>query len=156
MRTMYISESIKLLIMVATVLIVCVLCAVGFKITNDGKSATNATANQFNEMSNQYSDVELKLFEGSKVPGSEVRSIIKKMVENDYFLSIEVITLDGSSRSYNYIYDHYDYSMKKEGADTEVPSEKSEYAYINDMSIFNCTTHKGTSGNIVCLRFEQQ
>ncbi|MFT4145752.1 MAG: hypothetical protein QM644_14965 [Mobilitalea sp.] len=156
MRGLYISEAVKILLMVAAVLIVCVLCAVGFKMTNDGKSATTAAANQFTDMTNQYSDVELKLFEGSTVPGSEVRSLIKKMVDNDYFVSIEVVTLDGSSRSYNYIYEHNDFSMNKEGADTEAPSERSEYAYINDMANFNCTTYRGVNGDIVCLRFEQE
>ncbi len=156
MRGMFISEAVKILLMVATVLIVCVLCAVGFKMVNNGKSATTATANQFTEMTNQYSDVELKLYEGSTVSGCEIRSLIKKMVDNDYYVAIEVVTLDGSSRSYNYIYDHYDFSMNKEGAEMEAPSKGSEYAYINDMANFNCTTHKGVNGSIVCLRFEQK
>ena len=156
MRGMFLSEAVKILLMVAAVLVVCIFCAVGFKMTNAGKSATTATTNQFTDMINQYSDVELKLFEGSTVPGSEVRSLIKKMVDNDYFVSIEVVTLDGSSRSYNYIYDHNDFSLNKEGADTEAPSERAEYAFINEMTNFNCTTHKGVNGNIVCLRFEQK
>ena len=128
MRGMFLSEAVKILLMVATVLVVCILCAVGFKMTNDGKSATTTTSNQFTHMTNQYSDMELKLFEGSTVPGSEVRSLIRKMVDNDYFVSIEVVTLDGSSRSYNYIYDHNDFSLNKEGADTEAPREWSESA----------------------------
>jgi hypothetical protein len=156
MRGMFLSEAVKILLMVATVLVVCILCAVGFKMTNNGKSATTTTSNQFTHMTNQYSDIELKLFEGSTVPGSEVRSLIRKMVDNDYFVSIEVVTLDGSSRSYNYIYDHNDFSLNKEGADTEAPRVRSESAYISEMGNFECTTHKGVNGNIVCLRFEQK
>lgn len=156
MRGMFISEAVKILLMVATVLMVCVLCTMGYKMINDGKSTTTATTNQLTEMINQYSDVELKLFDGSTVPGSEVRSLIKKMVDNDYFVSIEVVTLDGASKSYNYLYDHYDFNMKREGADKEAPSERYEYAYINEMANFHCTTHKGVNGRIVCLRFEQK
>lgn len=156
MKTTNISEATKIIILVATVIVVCILCAVGFKVTNSGKAGANTATDQFNGITSEYADVEAALYDNSIILGSEVVNLIKKIVENEYYISIEVATLDGSTRSYNYIYDHESADMTKIGADTKVPEHKSEYAYINSMAEFLGSVYQDSNDNIVCIRFEQQ
>src|SRR5690554_3306161 len=104
MKTNNMNDATKIFILVAAVIIVCVLCGVGFKIVNEGKSSVNANTNKINEMTGQYMDIDVSLYEGSLIPGSEVVSLIKKAVNDKQYLAIEVETLSGDYVTYNYVY----------------------------------------------------
>lgn len=153
----------KIFILVATVIIVCILCTVGYKLVNNGKLSIQTNANKLNERSSQYQDVDLSLYEGSLVPGSEVVSLIKKAIDEEQFLAIEVKTLNGDFVTYNYAYiDNEegktleDKGQQGQTPKLELPSKKQEYGYINPMAIFLGKTYKEDNGIIVCLHFEQQ
>jgi len=163
MKTNNMNDATKIFILVAAVIIVCVLCGVGFKIVNEGKSSVNANTNKINEMTSQYMDIDVSLYEGSLIPGSEVVSLIKKAVNDKQYLAIEVETLSGDYVTYNYVYvdngDDKTLSEKgKEGqtAKSEIPIKKNEYGYINPMAMFLGSTYKDGNGSVVCIRFEQQ
>lgn len=161
MKVNHMSDTTKICVLVATVIIVLVICSVGFKMVNDGKSSVNTNTNKFTEMTGQYQDMDISLYEGSLTPGSELCNIIKKAVDNKHYLSIEVYTLDGSTTSYNYIFNTEDKLLSEIGQQgqepkTSTPVLKSEFGYINQSAVFLGSTHKDANGNIVCIRFEQQ
>lgn len=156
MKINHLNDITKIMILIATILVVCVLCAVGFKITNSGKAGVNQATNQMNDMSSDYVAIDIALYDGSIILGSELMNLIQKAVDKKQYLSIEVMTLDKSTRGYNYIFNRDDLSMTQEDAQTEVPDHKSQSAYINTMAKFIGETYKDSKGNIVCIRFEQQ
>ena len=67
MKTNHMSDVTKVLILVATVIVVCVICAIGFKMVNEGKSAVNASTNNFNNMTSQYSEIDKSIYDGATV-----------------------------------------------------------------------------------------
>lgn len=162
MKTNNINDATKIFILVATVIIVCVLCALGFKLVNEGKSSVNANTNNMNEMTGQYMDIDLALYEGSLTPGSEVVSLIKKTISDKEYLAIEVKTLNGDYATYNYVYvNNADKTLSDKGnqgqiAKSEISKNKKEYGYINPMAMFLGSTYKDGNGSVVCIRFEQQ
>jgi len=163
MRTNLMADVTKIFILVATVIIVCILCAIGFKFVNDGRSSILTNSNQLNELSDQYQDIDLSLYEGSLIPGSEVISLVKKAIEEDQYLAIEVKTLNGDYASYNYVYinDGESKILDNKGQQgqlpkSKIPSKKHEYGYINPMAMFLGETFKDDNGIIVCIHFEQQ
>lgn len=163
MKTNNMNDATKIFILVATVIMVCVLCAVGFKLVNEGKSSVNANTNNINKMTGQYTDIDVSLYEGSLIPGSEVVSIIKKAINDKQYLAIEVETLNGDYVTYNYVYvdSGDDKTLSEKGrqgqtAKSEIAIKKKEYGYINPMAMFLGSTYKDSNGSVVCLRFEQQ
>jgi hypothetical protein len=95
------------------------------------------------------------------VQGSALIDLIKKVLEDKPYMSVEVYTLDESTISYNYIYNKEEQVLSDLGSygqtpSISVPENKSDIAYINPMASFLGTTYKSKSGVIVCIRFEQQ
>lgn len=163
MKTNNMNDATKILILVATVIMVCVLCAMGFKLVNEGKSSVNANTNNMNEMTSQYTDIDVSLYEGSLTPGSEVVSLVKKAINDKEYLAIEVKTLNGDYATYNYVYVNNgdDKTLSEKGnqgqtAKSEIPIKKNEYGYINPMAMFLGSTYKDSNRSVVCIRFEQQ
>lgn len=163
MTTNKLNDATKIFILVATVIVVCVLCAVGFKMVNEGKSSVSASTNNLNKMSSQYMDIDLSLYNGSLVAGSEVSSLINSAITNNDYLAIEVITLDKAHITYNYAYivNDNEKGLEDKGSEgqiprKDVPTEKGAYGYINPMALFLGTTYEDSNKNIVCIRFEQQ
>ena len=163
MRTNKMTDVTKVFILVATVIVVCILCALGFKLVTNGKSSIQVNTNKFNELQSQYSEVDLSLYEGSLLPGSEVISLIKKAVDEKQYLAIEVKTLNGDFTTYNYVYvaDGEGKRLEEEGPQGQVPNttaatKKQEYGYINPMAMYLGNTCKDDNGSIVCIHFEQQ
>ncbi len=161
MKLNHMTDVTKILILVATIIVVCILCALGFKIVNEGKSAATTNTNNLNRMSSQYQDIDTSLYNGSIIPGSELISLIKKTVEGKRYLCIEVITSDGASKDYNYFYDseNLTLSQSRNQGQTylETPQEeKSQSGYINSMATFLGETLKDKNESIICIRFKQQ
>lgn len=169
MRFNKMSDTTKILIFAGTIIIVCVLCALGFKMANEGKASVSAGTSKYNEMASSQDDTELMAYDGSTILGNQLVDLIKKTVDagESKYLSIHVKTLKNKDgRSYNY-------KLEKDG-DTyklaEITSNKDEdrYApntvnpkntqdanYINPMSEFYGSVVKDLNGNVICLNFEQ-
>ena len=163
MKTNNLTNITKIFILITTVIIVCILCTAGFKLVNVGKSSVNGNSNNINEMASQYTDIDVSLYEGSLISGSEVVSIIKKTINDKQYLAIEVTTLNGDYATYNYIYldNGDDKTLSEKGIQgqtpkSEIPIKKNEYGYINLMAMFLGSTYKDSNGSVVCICFEQQ
>lgn len=161
MRTNHISDAAKILIFAATVIIVCVLCAIGFKTANEGKSVVSSGTSQLNAMSSEYQDVNKSIYDGSTILGSELSSMIKKAIEKDEYLSIVVKTLANTAGA-NYNYTHVvsaagDHSIVTTGSPIKtVTTLKSDINYINPSAQFLGTVYKDVNNNVICIMFEQQ
>lgn len=163
LKTNHIADSTKIILLVATVIVVCLLCITGFKLVNEGKSSVTTNSNKLKEMSVKYTDVDLSLYEGSLIHGSELVSLIKSVIDENQYLAIEVKNLSGDFTTYNYVYlvDDESKRLEKQGAHDqlprkEVPKHKQEYGYINPMALFLGSTFQDSNGSIVCIHFEQQ
>jgi len=167
MKTNNMADSTKVLILVATVIVVCVLCAVGFKMVNEGKSSVNASTNNFNNMTSQYSDIDLAIYDGVNVQGSEVTNLIRNAIESQDYLSITVKTKAAKNyKDYNYEFNEPDeddsYSKGSLGdkpidkaVNEQLIKDKSEDDYINPTAQFSGKVYKDANGIIICIQFTQ-
>ena len=162
MKVNNISEAVKIMLLVATVIIVCVLCAVGFKMTNEGKSSVNASTNNLNNMTSQYSDIDKSIYDGSTVQGSEVVNLIKKVINSDEYVAISVTTKAGSSQDYNYAFTAATGTTgAKLGAkvsataDVQLTTDKAKANYINPQASFSGKVYKDANNIIICIEFKQ-
>jgi hypothetical protein len=163
MKINFLSDASKILIFAATIIVVCVLCAIGFKTANEGKSIVSSGTSQLNAMSSEYQDVNKSIYDGSTILGSELVSLIKKTIEKEEYISIVVQTLSGNTVA------HYNYTHQEssEGVHTisengtpsprkTVSDDKADEDYINPSAQFLGTVYKDENNNVICILFEQQ
>lgn len=155
MKINRINDVTKLIIFAATVITICVLCALGFKMANEGKSAVTSGTKKYNDMASKQMSTDISVYDGSTVLGSELQRIIKQTIDSKEYLSIRVIT--GSiAIHYNCIFNEITNEMTDEGAVTEVPYERGMNGYINPDAQFQCTLLRDSNDDAVaCMVFKQ-
>jgi hypothetical protein len=159
MRTNFLTDATKVLILVATVIVVCILCAIGFKMVNEGKSAVNASTNNLNSMTSQYQDIDVAIYDGATVQGSEVVNFIKKKMSANSYLSILVKTkANTAGLPYNYGYDSSATTgtLTTLSTQNEITENKASNNFINPSASFSGKTYKDANGIIICVEFTQQ
>ena len=149
------SDTTKILILVGSVIIVCVLCAVGFKMTNEGKSAVNASTNNFNNMTSQYQDIDKAIYDGATVQGSEVVSLIKKTINSEEYVSVLVNTKAGAKTYYNYRFKEDTATLVTTDGVKDIKDNKGEEQYINPSAQFSGQVYKDANNIIICIEFTQ-
>jgi hypothetical protein len=154
------SDASKILIFAATIIVVCVLCAIGFKTANEGKSIVSSGTSQLNAMSSEYQDINKSIYDGSTILGSELVNMIKKTIEKEEYLSIVVKTLANSAgKHYNYLHSETDgeHSISETGTISKtVPDDKDSDDFINPSAQFLGTVYKDPNNNVICIVFDQQ
>ncbi len=171
MRFNKMSDTTKILIFAGTIIIVCVLCALGFKMANEGKASVSAGTNKYNEMASSQDDTELMAYDGSTILGNQLVDLIKKTVDagESKYLSIHVKTLKNNKEGkfYNYKLEEDGNAFKlvkiEQNEDSEDryapntvnPKNKQDVNYINPMSEFYGSVVRDLNGNVICLDFEQ-
>jgi LPS O-antigen subunit length determinant protein (WzzB/FepE family) len=159
MKANNITEAAKVLILVATIIVVCVLCAIGFKMTNEGKSAVNSSTSNLNNMTGQYQDIDKAIYDGATVQGSEVVNLIKKILNSEEYLAIRVSTKANTNRDYNYAFTAAgESSAASLGTKTTnaLSTSKSDSFYINPNASFSGKVYKDANSIIICIEFVQQ
>ena len=147
------SEPVKFVILAATIVVVCILCAVGFKMANSGKSAVASGTQKYNEMASNQDSTELAVYDNSTVLGNELVNVIKKAIDSNEYLAVLVRT-NTSDVSYNYAYDEANQSINKDGGVLTVPVRPEDDGYINPAAMFHCTAQKNADDVIICLEFK--
>lgn len=160
MKSNFMSDVTKVLILVATVIVVCIICAVGFKMVNEGKSSVNASTNNFNNMTSQYQDIDKAIYDGATVQGSEVESLIKKILSSDDVVAIRVSTKASTGKNIDYNYEFTpadDDSAATIGDKSEkkLTDKIKEGWYINPSASFTGKVHKDVNNIIICIEFTQ-
>lgn len=163
MKANYMSDASKILIFAATIIVVCVLCAIGFKTANEGKSIVSSGTSQLNAMSSEYQDVNKSIYDGSTILGSELVNMIKKTIEKEEYISIVVQTLANNTVThYNYTHEEPEegiHTISSTGTPAPVKAVtdyKAEANYINPSAQFLGTVFKDANNNVVCIMFKQQ
>ncbi len=167
MKTNYISDAAKILIFAATIIIVCVLCAIGFKTANEGKSVASSGTSQLNAMSSEYQDVNKSIYDGSTILGSELVNLITKAMEKKDYLAIVVETKSNAKHStspvsYNYTFNDSNtgtYTLSEQTSSNRKElsqSNKGSDNYINPSAQFLGKVYKDANNNVICIEFAQQ
>lgn len=86
MKIVYISDSVKILIFAAAVIITCMLVALGFRAANAAKMISNSAITQMEELDHDLKYSDIKKYDGTEVYGSDVLNFIKKKL-GDYTTS---------------------------------------------------------------------
>lgn len=153
MKINHISDVTKIIIFAATIIVVCVLCALGFKMANEGKSAVTSGTKKYNEMASKQMSTDVSVYDGSTVLGNELQRIIKQAVDSQDYLAIRVQT-GSMTRDYNYVYTDENTRMTRSEY-LEVPVRKSDEGYINPDAQFICTLMKDSDDSVVCMYFKR-
>jgi hypothetical protein len=156
MKANNLSDAVKVLILVSAVIIACVLCAVGFKMVNEGKSAVNASTNNLSDMTSQYQDIDVAIYNGSNVQGSEVVSFINKTMSAEDYLAIIVKTkANTAGLSYNYSYVAASQTLASLSTSIAVTDDMGNDNYINPSAMFSGKVYKDLNGIIIAVEFTQ-
>lgn len=175
MRFNKMSDTTKILIFAGTIIIVCVLCALGFKIANEGKASVSAGTNKYNEMASSQDDTELMAYDGNIILGNQLVDLIKKTVDagESKYLSIQVKTLKNKEEGefYNYklngpkddgTYELAEFTKEEKekeknryAPNTENPKDTQDPNYINPMAEFYGSVVRDKNGTVIGLIFEQ-
>lgn len=165
MKLNRITDVTKIIIFTATIILVCVLAALGFKMANEGKASVTSGTNKYNAMASKQDDVELTAYDGSTILGSQIVDLIKKTIDREEQLAIQVITLGNKTGKY------YNYSPLEENGhltiskieneeeiyppNTVNPKDRTNENYINPTSQFMGSVTRDVNGNIIILSFSQ-
>lgn len=165
MKLNRITDVTKIIIFTATIILVCVLAALGFKMANEGKASVTSGTNKYNAMASKQDDVELTAYDGSTILGSQIVDLIKKTIDREEQLAIQVITLGNEAGVYyNYSPSEEDGLLtiskiedeeKKYAPNTEDPKNRTDVNYINPTSQFMGSVTRDVNGNIIILSFSQ-
>jgi len=141
------TNGMKLLILAASAIIVCVVCGVGFYVTREGKNSVNNATGQFTAMSSSYNDVDKSMYDGLIISGTELVSLIESYAEveefNNKIFTIKVNTLANPDENKSIVYP------------TAMPENKSDTGYINPTGKFEGSVKRNTNGLIESITFTQ-
>lgn len=83
MKVNHVSESVKFLLMAATLLITCSLIGLGFYVFDNSKRLGSTVTNQIIDLNNDLTQSDIMKYDGLEVSGSDVINFIKKYL-GDY------------------------------------------------------------------------
>lgn len=78
MKINYLSDSVRILIFAAAVIITCIMVALGFQAADTAKALSNNAISQMADLNNDINDSEIKMYDDMEVYGSDVVNFIKK------------------------------------------------------------------------------
>lgn len=155
-----ITDITKIIIFASAVIIICGMCALGFKMMSEGKSAINNGTNQFNTMATDYNDINLSSYDRSNISGSEVTNLIAKTIEKNSALAIRVTTkagTDDATKTYNReIANEDNFTISDTRAIIKIPTVTTADDYINPAAQFYGKVYKNPNGIITVIEFTQQ
>lgn len=158
-----ITDITKIIIFASAVIIICGMCALGFKMMSEGKSAINNGTNQFNTMATDYNDINLSSYDRTNISGSEVTNLIAKTIEKNSALAIRVTTkagttAAGTTTTYNREVTGTapNFTIGDTQTTTTISTKTTAPEYINPAAQFYGKVYKNPNGIITVIEFTQQ
>ena len=150
-------NGLKLLLIAASAIIVCVVCVIGFSITKEGKNNVNHTTEQFTSLTSDYGEVELSVYHNMTISGTELVDLIlskRDEIVTDETLSIVVVTNanKGSTNSSATVYNKLNYANIYENTKE---SNSNTVNYINPNGKFLGSVERTPNGMITSIIFTQ-
>lgn len=94
---------LKLILIGAGVILTCVVVGVGFFISSESKNTSNAGMNQISSMNTEFQDVDLSLYDGLKISGSQVERVITKygnQLSTEFTITVKTLGNMTTGRTY--------------------------------------------------------
>ena len=148
------SNALKIILLGISFLIVCMVCVIAIKVSNEGRELTNSGTRQIKAAAEGQSDIAVTAYDGNSLFGSDLTVLLQNTIEQKDYLSIVVITLEGSRTDYNYMYDSSK-STISEGGTKILEENKGKGAYINPGGEFMGTVKRDVNKNCICIWYEQ-
>lgn len=149
-------NSVKALIMGATVLIVLVIIGIGVMILNTSKDMANTANDQIADVSQELSQMKYDAYDGTKVSGSTVMNALRKF-KNESSFGIEVIT--GKNTSGSWYLNQVDSDGLITGTATgtwEDLADEAEDEYVNPSGKFTSELVFDASNVVRAIKFTQE
>lgn len=152
------NNALKFLLLAVGCILVVGLISLGMFITEKGKTDAGTSLAQYSEAAGSADDIELKIYDGNEVSGSEVKRLIKNRAGDEY-LSIKVI--NGKNNEEDYIHgstieDNILTEIESTPDDTTISENPGDNHYINDNGIFKAELFYDSNDILACIRFQQQ
>ncbi len=147
----------KFLLLAVGCIIVVALITLSLRVSKKGEGDTEKNLGQYNEVASDAEEVDLKIYDGVEVKGSEIVELIKKYNDNEY-LSIVVDTNGGVSTAYinPCAATGVTVPTTNSGIDfSALPTSKSNANYINEGGLFRSTVYYDANDVVACIWFQQ-
>jgi hypothetical protein len=82
-------NSLKLLILAAGIIIVCVVVAIGIFITKSGKNQINSVQAQISQAIDEFDNPNLQVYDGNTVSGQDVAQCVKKYASSSLTIKVK-------------------------------------------------------------------
>jgi predicted PurR-regulated permease PerM len=92
-------NSLKLLILAAGIIIVCVVVAIGIFITKSGKNQINSVQAQISQSINEFDNPNLQVYEGNTVSGTDVAQCVEKYASTSLKVTVKNLK-DSAAKEY--------------------------------------------------------
>ncbi|WDV46954.1 hypothetical protein PV797_04450 [Clostridiaceae bacterium M8S5] len=153
-------NSVKAIIIGASIAITMVVVSVGFFILRQGQDVARNTSKKIAEINVQISESEYTMYEGTEISGSEVVNLLNKL-KNEY-MGINVIT--GKDKSGTWYIRNVEIPNKDKIAYIGEESsyrisdtiDETNHRYINPNGRFLGAVYRDNNGSIVALEFKQR
>ena len=146
----------KFLLLAVGCIIVVALITLSLRISKKGETDTADNLELYHRVAGEAVNMDIKMYEGTEVLGSEIKQLIRKYYEDDY-LSIKVT--NGKNDTEDYIHG----STITNGVaaigtalTTGISVDPQDDNYINDSGIFKAEVLYDQNDIVACIRFRQQ
>ncbi len=153
-------NSIKAILIGASVVIALVTVSLSFLILRQGQDTAKNAVNRIDSMNSSLAESDYTLYDGLEVSGSEVLNTIRKF--RDDYLAIQVITGENESGAW-YLHDA---NIDTTTGTAEIGAEKdfnlsnaiepSNVEYINPNGRFQGSVLRDSNGAVSVIKFEQK
>lgn len=145
---------LKGIVISAGVLLTIILVGIGFYIARETKNTTNSSMSQVNAMNKEGQEVDISLYDGLTISGSEVINVLNKNKTNKLFMCVKTKACTAMNGVfYNYSYTEADGLVT---AGNYVEASTSAKDKINTMGQFECSVYKNKLDVITGMYFIQK
>lgn len=152
------STAQKILLFAVGALVLAFFVVIGITTATEGQKIANSGTAQAKEASQEYSEIDRSVYDGTDVLGSTVTELIDTVIEKKEELSIWVKTNANKTTGafYNYsINSTAPYTLTAIASPTPTPKRITETNYINPDAQFRGKIYKDANNNIIAIEFTQ-
>jgi hypothetical protein len=152
------STAQKILLFAVGALVLAFFVVIGITTATEGQKIANSGTAQAKEVSNEYSEIDRSVYDGTDALGSTVSELIDTVIEDKEELSILVKTNANktSGTYYNYTMSTANpYTLTVIGTPTPAPTKITEPDFINPDAQFRGKVYKDANNNIIAIEFTQ-
>ena len=141
----------KFLTVAAGLVLAIMFIGITFGIAGKGRTIIGETSTQYDSLMENYTNVQLSLYDNSSVSGSEIIALIRGLTEYDVY-SIQVTNGFGKPKTYT-----YESVNNSNSTVLDDIADKSETeSYINPTASFKSALTYDKNGEISCVSFTQK